>query len=465
LSKKGEKITTLDGASHELNENLLITDGASGTPLGIAGVKGGKVAEVDENTTDIILEAAHFDPVHTRKTSRGLKLRTDASLRFENNPSAELTLYALEEVTKIILDISGGTYIGTIDIYGAPQEGVEVSVTVDEVNKLLGTSLTEKQVEEILKQLGFEYTSSGGNFTVKSPFERTDLHITEDLIEEIGRVYGYRNIEAQSLPKLERALEMNKAFFYGEKVRNALVESGFSEVYTYTLFDKGEIELANPLASDKGVMRPSLARGLGDSLVLNSNNAALLGLSLIKIFELGIVFTKEGENTELGIGILPLNTKKVESASKDIFSSLQKVMSDALGTSVEGELKDGIFTINFNELIKDLREPKEYEPLRVGGSEAKYKPISQYPFALRDIAVWTSEGTKPEDVLTIVKEKAGELLLNHSLFDQFEKEGKISYAFHLVFQSYEKTLSEKEINDVMESMTSALNKKEGWEVR
>ena len=461
-AKGGEKVTDLTGTEHELDErNLLIVDGGADAPIGIAGVKGGKTSEVDENTTNLVLEAANFNYISVRKTSQTLKLWTDASVRFQNEPSPELTLHALREVVALI----GGELEGFVDYYPKRQGRKSVSVTVPGINSLLGTSISGSEVEDILKRFDFEFEKDGESFTVTPPFERTDINIKEDLIEEVGRVYGYGKVISEALPEITEQPVVNKHFYYAEKIRQLLVEQGFSEVYTYSLQGEGEVELANALAADKPFMRSSLYHGLLESLGLNAHNAELLGLDQVRIFEIGTVFEKDGEYSSLGIGVR--NAKKSKEKEPDVLEKVQEQLSEALGVEIKGEEKEVILEINFTELLEKLPEPKSYEEIRSiyrTNQSVKYKPFSQYPFVLRDIALWCPSGTTSEEVLDEIKKHAGELLVNSRQFDEFEKDGRVSYAFHLVFQSKEKTLSDEEVNPVMESVSSAVADA-GWEVR
>src|SRR3989344_4100921 len=170
---KGEKITTLDGKEFSLSESMLvITDGNSDKAIGIAGVKGGKSAEVSEATTEIILESANFDGVSVRKTAQALKLRTDASQRFEQGISPELAVYGMQAVADLILKVAGGESVGFADEYPTPQEKKQVSVSVVQVNEILGTALGEKDIADTLARLGLPFELKGEQFTVSVPFER-----------------------------------------------------------------------------------------------------------------------------------------------------------------------------------------------------------------------------------------------------------------------------------------------------
>jgi len=470
VGKNGEKVTTLDGEEHTVGENnLLITDGNNENPIGIAGVKGGKTAGINEKTKNIIIESANFDPVSVRKTSQALKLWTDASIRFQNEPPQELPYYGIEEVVARIKEVAGGEVEGYVDVYSGKPESHTVSVSVSHVNALLGSSISEKEIEDIFKRFGFNYKKSGEVFSVTVPFERLDLRIPEDLIEEVGRVYGYKNISSQQLSPTEKKSEINKKFYYIEKVRQLLVQEGFSEVYTYSLQNDGEVELQNPLASDKAFLRKNLRDGLSNSLTSNLRNIDLLGLQSIKIFEIGTVFEKGGEHLALSIGIRNIKGLKQKQTEEEIVQKIANTLFNHLDVGrLSGTVHDGIFEIDFDTLVEKLLQPKGYDTNHTiyrMNSDIKYKPISPYPFVLRDIAVWVPKGKKESDVLSVIKKEAGDLLVQNTLFDTYEKDDKVSYAFRLVFQSGDMTLTDDEINVIMEKVANAINSKEGWEVR
>ncbi len=465
-AKKGERIKTLDDINYALDEEtLLIVDGNSDKVIGIAGIKGGDLARVDGLTKDIVIESANFDPLNTRKSSRRLKLRTDASVRFENDIPKEFTEIALNEVVELIKKIAGGELEGFVDFYPKKNNARQISISAHGVNSLLGIDISKNEVSKILDRFNFEYTEEEGKFSVTVPFERLDLSITEDLIEEIGRIYGYRNISSKELSVFNKEIEIDKKYYYAEKIRSIMSDLGFSEVYTYSLRNKGDVALLNPLASDKAYLREDLSSGIHESLLLNTHNAPLLGLDEIKIFEIGIVFRGNKELLNLAFGISL--TQKVKNEKSVVEKSIQEVfseLSNRLKFEVTGKIENSISEIDLSSLIDLLPQPKSYDPHKEV-SEVLYKPISQYPFALRDVSVWTPSGTTSEDVIDVINKEVGEILVRHSLFDAFEKDGRVSYALHLVFQSNEKTLSEKELTIIMDKVYRALGEKDGWEVR
>lgn len=462
----GESITTLDGDEKEVDESvLLITDGNSDAPIGLAGIKGGQAAEIDEKTQSVVIESANFHPTRTRKSAQRLKLHTDASKRFENEIHPELTAYGISEVASLITKIAGGRVEGYVDEYPNPMEKREVHVTTDEVNRLLGTDMSDEDVAATLDRFSFQYT---GQFSVTVPFERMDIVQGVDLVEEIGRVYGYDTIESNVPGAPSEKPRVNKAFYYMDAVRDALVDIGFSEVYTYALQKKGDIEIANPLASDKSHMRKNLYKGISQSLAHNAHYLDLLALPDIRIFEIGRVFPKSDEHLSLALGVYQ-SGKKVK--SRDVISDALSAVSGALGVDVTQYIErdeqsggDAVVEIHFDKVIDALGVPDSYVHTQPQQESKRFTPISPYPFVLRDIAVWMPKGSSSDELLSLIREHAGDLLANWRLFDIYEKDDAVSYAFRLAFLSHEKTLSDTEVNEVMDRIYEAVAQK-GWEVR
>ena len=254
-----ERQLTLSGGE------TLIVDATSGTPIGLAGVKGGRYAGVTEATTRIIVEAAHFDPVRTRTTARANHIIIDASKRFENEPSPELPPYAQAAIATLLAEIAGAVPGGMIDIYPDPQPPVTVSVQPAAANRLLGLSLSTEEMVSLLQRAGCTVELVNETMHCTGPFERTDLQIAEDFIEEIGRIYGYEHVSAV-LPATAPLGEYNAVHYYSEVVREALTALGFSEVITSSFRKKDSIKLHNALASDKNHLRSTLRKNVAEAL-------------------------------------------------------------------------------------------------------------------------------------------------------------------------------------------------------
>ena len=302
--------------------------------------------------------------------------------------------------------------------------------------------------------------------TATGPFERTDLNIEEDFIEEIGRLYGYDHV-ASVVPEAVPLEELNKRHYYSEKIRDTLTQLGFNEVITSSFRKKDEISLHNALATDKGCMRSSLIKNLTDVLDKNAGFADLLGTPDTRVFEIGTVFKKGGalgvtEHLSLAIGarVKPSGYSKQDQA---ILAEVIGELTNDLDTDLSFDEVDGVAELNLSELLTKLPEPAAYDPVVVG-EEIQYRPFSQYPHMSRDIAMWVSEGTTAKEVEAILNEYAGDLRVRTTLFDEFSKDGRTSYAFRLVFQSTEKTLTDEEVNTVMDKVYKAVEAKD-WETR
>src|SRR3989344_2361188 len=208
-AKDGEVMVALDKKEYTLNSSMLVVTAAD-APVGIAGVKGGMPAAIDETTKDIVIESANFDGVSVRKTAQALKLRTDASARFEQVLSPEVAAHGMQAVAALIQELAGGELRGFVDVYPEPQKPAFASVTVEKVNAVLGTALTGADIADAFARLGFAYKEEAGVFEVQAPFERLDITIPEDLIEEVARVVGYDKIPATPLPAFSGEVEVNK---------------------------------------------------------------------------------------------------------------------------------------------------------------------------------------------------------------------------------------------------------------
>ncbi len=613
-SIKEELFTALDGKEYTLPEGALVLRDGAKKLIGIAGVKGGKAAEIDSTTRHIILEAANFDSVSVRKTSHALNLRTDASIRFENSISPELTMYAIGEVIELIKEIAGAdTQIeGVVDVYPSPASPYRVGISQREVEAILGTPFSEDLLEEVLTRLSFSYKkvsprktiialvkecldapykygasvlrsapqafdcsslvayvyahagvpvprisidqyvfgtaisqkelepgdvvysntgittrgihtvsqeflpgtqvsegvdhcgiyvgegkvihatekegkvveeklseSSGfkkivgfrrllsnesNRFIVIVPFERLDIRIPEDLVEEIGRVYGYEKI-ASSLPRHSGAVLPNKHLYYLQKIRSILFTVGYSEVYTYSFQPRGDVELANPQAQDKKFLRKSLYESVTQALGFNLRYADLLGLSEIRLFEIGTVFSKKEEHLSFCVGAAPY------SSTSKVLDELLSLISKNLGTDIAlfGKKIGGVWEGDIGRFIDSLPEPTDSITFMSLSNGSRFAPVSAYPFVLRDIAIFVPKGTPENEVLTFIEREAGNLLVKTRLFDVFTKKmpdgDRTSFAWRLVFQSHDKTLSDDIVNQIMNRITQAINSTAGWQVR
>jgi phenylalanyl-tRNA synthetase beta chain len=495
-AKKREKIVTLDEKRYELQESILvISDEVSS--VGIAGIKGGIVAEVDKNTKNIYIEAANFDPVTIRRGSQKVKIRTDASLRFEHGISPEMAETAINKTTLMISEVAKGSVVrGVVDYYPEKQKEKNVSFKIEDVRKLLGEDVALKEVERILRALDFKVQRNRNSFLVTVPYFRTDISIKEDIIEEIGRIYGYDKIEAKDPIRSIIPEEKSESFSYSNKVREIWEKFGFYESYNYSFineelslyFDRKKlIELEKPVSLEFKYLRPTLVLGLLKNALENEKN-----YEKINIFEIGSVFYKEEKYKEekmLSIissynfyelkgrvdaffqnlsGISP-SYKKMEDG--EIFDSkktakifINKEEVGFLGSPLSGiknkmKIRGDYVTaeINLEKIAKLNKEIKEY------------RSIMKFPSSIRDLSILVPKNTLYKDVSDKIKKEGGALLREVLLFDFYEGKGvpenMKSFAFRLIFQAKNKTLSSEEINEIFEKIINNLEEVPDYKVR
>jgi phenylalanyl-tRNA synthetase beta chain len=447
-TKTDDRIVNLKGGE------LLIINTATDTAVGLAGVKGGRFAIVDETTTDLIIEAAHFHPTLTRRTARGLGIVIDASKRFENEPSRDLPPIAQQIMVDLIIEIAGGTCAGMIDVFLTPKRPPLVTIKTEQVNALLGINISEAEMVNILTRVGAQVESvSPGTLACTGPFERTDLTIAEDFIEEIGRVYGYHHVVSVPLPALPLPA-LNQRHILSEAIRQILVGQGFSEVITTSFQKKDEVALLSSLASDKSFLRSSLLPNLEEALAKNAPFTDLLGTPDTRIFEIGTVFHLGGEHgvTEhlsLALGVR-LKTTGYSGKEDVLLSAVLTSLEPVLGPVVWNKTK-GMAECNLTTVLSTREDVSVYEPVSVKPDLA-YVSFSNYPSVSRDIAMWVEEGTETKQVADVLRDAAGPLLVRLTHLDTFTKDGRTSLAFRLVFQSNEKTLDGSEVDELMKAV-------------
>ncbi len=398
-----------------------------GETLALGGVKGGTNSGIADDTTDIMIEVANFDPISIRKTARRIGVLSDAAKRFENDLSPELCNFGMLELTGLFMEMfPDSVYEEVVDIYPNKQQQRKVSFTTRDVNNKLGSNITDEEIETILKNYKFQYS---GNFDVTVPPLRLDLSNKEDLVEEIGRVYGYDKI-VPVVPNIQNIFQSkdNEIFVNINNIRNDLITKGYKEVMTYTFGKKGDVQVARG-TKGKDYLRTNLTDGLKDSYEMNRLNAPLVGVDEVKIFEIGTVF---GANNEM-----------IHVAYAD---------------------KKGIKEVNILEYICDQNIQKEDHLLPVDNS--KFEIWSPYPFITRDISVWVPVETDSNELENICKNCGGELLVhNPRLVDKFEKDGKVSYAYRLVFQAKDRTLKDEEVSAIMDLINTEISKNSSWIIR
>lgn len=489
-AKKGEKIELLDsseGPGKEvelLSSDHVIADDIG--PLAIAGVKGGKRAGITASTKHIIIESANFDPTAVRRTATRLDLRSESSKRYENEITPELASLGMNDVSILVSQAYPKAKFGPIvDQYPVKAVRATIHLNPISVETRLGIRIPPREVKDILERMDIAIAEAEEcKWLLTIPFTRLDLKIPEDIVEEVGRIYGYGHIQGILPPTSKAKVPVLPIHYLSEMIKNILVEQGFSEVSLYSLVAKGEIETAYPLARDKAFARANLTDGMMTCVEKNALNADLLGLDTIKVFEIGRVFSKEGEFTMLSLGagqVKKVKGEKVDNILVNSWEMLNKGLAAGLGiasgvviNAPKMIVKDAnaVCEVNLDELLKSYKVPYNalYSDLHFGpASPNMYRKISPYPFIVRDIAVFVPENIEADRVWKVIEKGisnagASGLLVRHSLFDTFKKDGKVSYAFRMVFQSMNKTLTDDEVNKIMEKINIEM-KGNSWEVR
>ncbi len=504
MAKQGERLTTLDGQNRALSENdVVITDGQK--PIALAGVMGGLDTEITESTKNILIEAAIFDNVHIRKTSNVI-LRSESSNRFEKGLDSKRTYMAADRAVQLLEKYADGEVVGGTCIYDkSNSQDKVIDITVDNINKLLGLEISEKDVIDCFRRLGFSTKAQNGILTVTVPSRRIDISIKEDLIEEVGRIYGVDNIQGK-LPDIKP-----KAGSYDKRareIRNRLVDLGLSETLTYVLVSKDDsamftngknesIKLLAPLTEDRNTLRQSLAISLFRTYEYNKAHYN----KDVNLFEIAKVFAKSNEeyNEETHVSMLMtgnfmLGYKDTSKVDFYVIKGVVEELLDYLGyenrysfiadkAKLPNSLHPGqsaAISVN-NDIVgfvgrvhpkidtesvyvAEINLDKLLEK-RVG--KMKYKEISKFPGVKKDLALIVDKSKTSQEVAMEIKKAGGNLLKSIEVFDVYSKNldpKKVSIAYSLTFESSKATLTDEEVNEALDKIISALEKK-GIELR
>ncbi|QJD97358.1 phenylalanine--tRNA ligase subunit beta [Mucilaginibacter robiniae] len=508
---EGTTFTTLDEVERKLSADDLMIGNAE-APMCIAGVFGGAESGVKETTTAVFLESAYFNPVSVRKTSKRHGLKTDASFRFERGVDPNITVFALKRAALLIQEVAGGQISSNIsDIYTSPVDPFAVEITYRNVNRLIGKSIGQDTIKEIIRALDIDIIrESPEGLSLKVPPYRVDVIREVDVIEEILRIYGYNNIE---IPTQIRASLNNSVRPEKDTVQNAIAElltgNGFNEILSNSLTSSSyagsldsAVKILNPLSSDLDIMRQTLLYSGLEAVAYNQNrrNADL------KFYEFGkTYFYEEGkfsENHHLALfitgnqqqeqwnqkansssfyhlkavvdGLLErLNIKDFtndEVISQELVYGLQynykgsktlvkfgAVLPDALKlTGVEKEVFYADF--NFDVLLSLVRKNKIVN-----------KEISKFPAVRRDLSMLVDKAITFGQLKQIAQKTERKLLTDVNVFDVYQGDklpaGKKSYALSFVLQDEEKTLTDKAIDAIMQKLIHNFGKEAGAEVR
>ena len=504
MAEDGEKLTTLDNAERTLtSEDIVIADATHG--VGLAGVMGGLETEVEPDTKNIIIESAIFDSVKVRKTSKKI-VRSEASNRFEKGLDPERTTMAIERACKLLEEYAGGTVVtGTVEYDKTNNKEKEIEITFKNINDVLGTVIPNEEILNVFRKLGFSYKVNGETIKVTVPTRRLDISIKEDLIEEVSRIYGVDNIEGK-LP----IVPMRKGSYdkTQREIRNKMIALGLKETLTYVLINDKEVngytldkfeplKLLDPITEDRNTLRYSMIPSLYKVYEYNKAREQ----KDISIFEIGKGFYKKGEvygeDTKLCVlmsGKYSTGLNNNKTVDFYVIKGIAEEVLDYLGYS-------GRYSFMKQEMPKEMH-PGQSAMINVNGSnigmigkihpsvtkddvyvleinldelftkkvgKMKYKEFSKFPSINKDIALVVDKKSVSKDIEKVIKSAGGSLLTNIEVFDVYTGVGvgidKKSIAYSLTFSDMKKTLTDEEINGLMDKIIDTVSKKCSAELR
>lgn len=455
---KDEMTVTLDGEVRDLNEEMVVISDKNKT-VAIAGVMGGQNSEIDDNTTEIVLESAEFDRKNIRKTSKVLRLSTDASYRFERGIDPNLVELAIDKATKMILEISGGEIIEKASQIANHYENEWVSIEYERTNDLVGIEIKESEIDQYLKSLGFEIKDK----KALAPSWRHDISVWQDLAEEIARLYGLKNIKKVPVPTTSKP--QRSSYYYKEHAKDILLDLGFSEIYSYAFLSEKDIkslniesndllEVANPIQKENRYLRKSLKPGLLRAIAKNP------AFDPILIFEMGNVFTTTSEENHLGFAVSGKNAKKlVEETIKtlsgklgieDSFFKVEELnRDDILRFKIKKPLTY-LVEVNIPQMLGNSKVTDDDLAIIVQKKECHYRPISKYPSVTRDLAFILDKTIESDKIEKAIYDQSP-LVNRVELFDEFASDkfgtNMKNVAYHIDLQHLERTLTDAEADD------------------
>lgn len=500
-AKDGETILTLDETERKLDSsNLVIGDGEN--PIAIAGVMGGFDTEVTKDTKNVLIEGANFNSKSVRLTSKKLNLRSEASTRFEKGIDINLSQVAADRVCQLIEEIGAGTIVkGNIDIYKEVKEEKIINVRPYRVNKMLGTEISVEDMVGYLNGLGLTSKLVEDLIQVKVPSFRLDIELEIDLIEEIGRLYGFHNIVSKPLVGVLTRGEKPLGKRIEDRTKAILQGLGLNEVMSYSFispkaYDKINlpedsplrkyIKLINPLGEDYSVMRTTLIPNMLELLSRNYNR----GVSASYLYEIGNIFiAKEipvvelpDEKKVLSFGIYGkkdfyylkevidktlnrLGIKEIEYIREEnnpIFhpGRTAKILCNGGELGIIGEIHVDIAE-NYN--IKDrvyIGQLDFDKIIELTNLETKYKALPKYPSMARDLAIVVPENVLVGDIQKVIAKHGEGLIEKIELFDIYTgsqiEENMKSIAFSIIYRSHDRTLRDDEVNNIQNSIIKDL---------
>ncbi|HEH0667297.1 TPA: phenylalanine--tRNA ligase subunit beta [Staphylococcus aureus] len=504
-ANEGEKMTTLDDTERELlTSDIVITNGQ--TPIALAGVMGGDFSEVKEQTSNIVIEGAIFDPVSIRHTSRRLNLRSESSSRFEKGIATEFVDEAVDRACYLLQTYANGKVLkdrvssGELGAFITP-----IDITADKINRTIGFDLSQNDIVTIFNQLGFDTEINDDVITVLVPSRRKDITIKEDLIEEVARIYGYDDIPS-TLPVFDKVTsgQLTDRQYKTRMVKEVLEGAGLDQAITYSLVSKEDatafsmqqrqtIDLLMPMSEAHASLRQSLLPHLIEAA---SYNVARKNKD-VKLFEIGNVFFANGEGelpdqVEYLSGILTgdyvVNQWQDKKETVDFY--LAKGVVDRVSEKLNLEFSyrradiDGLHPGRTAEILlenkvvgfigelhpilaadNDLKRTYVFELnfdalMAVSVGYINYQPIPRFPGMSRDIALEVDQNIPAADLLSTIHAHGGNILKDTLVFDVYQGEhlekGKKSIAIRLNYLDTEETLTDERVSKVQAEIEAAL---------
>lgn len=518
-AKAGEKMITLDGVERELNEEDLVIANEK-EAMCIAGVFGGNHSGISDNTTDVFLEAAYFQPVSVRKTAKRHGLSTDASFRFERGVDVDLVPYALERAVQLIREVAGGKVgMEVVDLYPNPIQKRNVTLRFNRINQLLGHEIAPEVIKNILISLDFEVLSSNGEvLELFVPNYRIDVDREIDVIEEVLRIYGFNQIPlpeklntslvVSEKPDLERLgvnlAEVLAGMGFNEMMNNSLTSPQYAEKLGGNQFPVFKaVTMLNPLSQDLAVMRQSLVFQGMETVAHNQNRQN----PDLRLFEFGKTYSFENDiySENKRLLILMTGNKQEESwaqkLEKSTLFTLKAIVSNVferlgLASFIQEEslqessvLADGYqirilknvvgtlgwvnpkvkkhFGVKQDVFIADLDWDAVLDSLKL--AKVQYKELPKTFEVRRDFSLLLDSKVRFAEIEQIAKKVDKKILQKVGLFDVYEgknlPEGKKSYAVSFTFQDAEQTLKDAQVDGIMNSIRTELEKQLGAELR
>ena len=520
-AKKGEKITLLDGSAKELlTEDIVISNEKHA--LALAGVMGGEDSGINENTTRIVLEAANFDAVLIRRTRTRLNILTDAAYRFEKSIDPNLAEKAMTRVIEILEHIADGELEGISDEYPKKIKPWNVKLDMEYAEKLLGTAVPLNVAKKILVSLGMRTKNAGKNkLSVEIPTFRIDALTQEDLIDDIGRIYGYDKVLVTAPLVPVQGARSNENRMFEREVKKILTGREFSEMYNYSFYGAEDAKraafgnvahrkLENPMNPEQALMRvsliPTILKNVRENLKYHKD---------LHIFEVGRIYQESSKVLPLEKTILTGAIVPVKKSSKELKQDKRhasvfyeakgcaEYLLERLGISdyyfdtfdaesldtpvglwhegrtaevkIEGTGKTIGFVGEINPTVCTAFDIDqrigvfEFDMAvlqEISEQEREYAQIRKYPVVTRDISLISPTEVRVDQILSVIQNSDGDMVLDVDLFDIFDfADGTTSYAFHIMLGADDRTLTSAEIDEVMEKIMQGLQEELGIEVR